>query len=106
MCVCPGNLFVFCVYSMQLLSSLIKELECWVSVSPSLSVTFSLLLVLAQSHRGILCDTNRHQTRHCTQTKTDRGRDVLFKYYARCLLSAASLAFQVGVNQPLCDPLV
>lgn len=91
---------------MQLLSSLIKELECWVSVSPSLAVIFFTASVLAQSHGGILGDTNRHQTRHCTQTKTDRGSDVLFKYCARCLLSAASLAFQVGVNQPLFDPLV
>lgn len=43
---CPGNLFCLCVYSMQLLSSLIKELKCWVSVSPSLSVIFFFLLLL------------------------------------------------------------
>lgn len=104
---CPGNLFCLCVYGMQLLSSLIKELKCWVSVSPSPSVIFFLTAsALAQSHRGILCDTNRHQTRHCTQTKTGGGRDVLFQYYARCLLSAVSLAFQTCIIQPLCDPLV
>lgn len=35
----------------------------------------------ARSHRGIhTCDTNRHQTRHCTQTKTDADVDVPFQY--------------------------
>lgn len=52
---CPGNLFCLCVYSMQLLSSLIKELKCWVSVSPSLSgifFCFFFLLLLLLWHKA------------------------------------------------------
>ena len=97
--VCPGDLFSLCVSIMQLVSSLIKELKCWVSVSPSPSVIFFLSFFfywfrLGSKPPGHTCDTNRHQTRQCTQTKTDVGMDVLFQYHACCLLAGVSLAFQ------------
>lgn len=97
---CPGDLFSLCVSIMQLVSSLIKELKCWVSVSPSPSVIFFSFFFffyrfrLGSKPSGHTCDTNRHQTRQCTQTKTDVGMDVLFQYHACCLLAGVSLAFQ------------
>lgn len=87
--------------SQCIVSILTKELKRWVSVPPSPSV---ISLCFGTKSPGHTCDTNRHQTRQCTQTKTDVGWDVLFQYYACRLLSAVGYAFQASFNQLPCDP--
>lgn len=82
------------------------ELNCGVSVCPSLSLPPPSAAPLCFGARapGQTCDTNRHQTRHCTQAGADVGRDVLFQCNACCFLSAGGFAPRASVNQPLCVP--
>lgn len=85
---------------------LVWWIKLWgVCLSLSLSLSPSVAsLCFGAKPPGHTCDTNRHQTRHCTQTKADVGRDVLFQYNACCFPSAGGYAPQADINQPLCVP--
>lgn len=76
--------FCLCVCKMQPVSSLIKELKCWVCLSLPPSPFFSYA-ALEQSHRGIRVTLT--DTKQDTALKQDRhGPDVLFLYYACCFV--------------------
>lgn len=95
--------FCLSVYIMQAVSSLIKELKCWVSVSPSPSAFFFFFpnSALEQSHRGIretLTDTKQD-----TALRQDRrGTGCPISVLRLLLCSGFSLAFQTCINQLVC----
>lgn len=98
----PWKCFCLCVYAMLLLSSLFLEKKnVSVGCLSLLLCHFCLPLLWHKAPGACLLHyyTYRQQTRHCTQTKTDVGMDVLFRCYACCLLFAVSLAFHTCIIQ-------